>query len=133
MKFTKLFEKHKKAKNLVEKGVLTTEKQNFLLFDMTTHPLTNSSQKSKLIKKVQDSVLSKWANDVQRIEKVSFFYYFMVLTIIVQRVLALIYLAHASDVLENAFAPLSDEDYDVAMKRVRYLLGKTFYRVQTRM
>ena len=71
IKVTKLFEKHKKAKNLVEKGVLTTEKQNFLLFDMTTHPLTNSSQKSKLIKKVQDSVLSKWANDVQRIEKVS--------------------------------------------------------------
>merc|ERR1712061_173471 len=95
------------AKNLTEKGVLTTEKQNFLLFDMTTHPLTDSIQKSKLIKKVQDSVLSKWANDVQRIEK---------------RVLALIYLAHASDVLENAFAPLSDEDYDVAMKRVRYLL-----------
>jgi Golgi phosphoprotein 3 len=27
------------AKNLVEKGVLTTEKQNFLLFDMTTHPV----------------------------------------------------------------------------------------------
>ena len=53
----------------------------------------------------------------------------MVLTIIVQRVLALIYLAHASDVLENAFAPLSDEDYDVAMKRVRYLLGKTFQSV----
>ena len=52
----------------------------------------------------------------------------MVLMIIFQRVLALIYLAHASDVLENAFAPLSDEDYDVAMKRVRYLLGKTFYR-----
>lgn len=95
------------AKNLVEKGVLTTEKQNFLLFDMTTHPLTNSQSKSKLIKKVQDSVLSKWANDVGRMEK---------------RVLGLIYLAHASDVLENAFAPLSDEDYDVAMKRVRYLL-----------
>merc|ERR1719495_1378160 len=95
------------AKNLTEKGVLTTEKQNFLLFDMTTHPLTNSTTKSRLIKKVQDSVLSKWANDVQRIEK---------------RVLALIYLAHASDVLENVFAPLSDEDYDVAMKRVRYLL-----------
>lgn len=33
------------AKNLVEKGVLTTEKQNFLLFDMTTHPLTNSNIK----------------------------------------------------------------------------------------
>ena len=33
------------AKNLVEKGVLTTEKQNFLLFDMTTHPLTNNTLK----------------------------------------------------------------------------------------
>lgn len=95
------------AKNLVEKGVLTTEKQNFLLFDMTTHPLVNSVVKSKLIKKVQDSVLSKWVNDISRMDK---------------RTLALIYLAHASDVLENAFAPLSDEDYDVAMKRVRYLL-----------
>lgn len=95
------------AKNLVEKGVLTTEKQNFLLFDMTTHPLVNSQIKSKLIKKVQDSVLSKWVNDISRMDK---------------RTLALIYLAHASDVLENAFAPLSDEDYDVAMKRVRFLL-----------
>lgn len=95
------------AKNLVEKGVLTTEKQNFLLFDMTTHPLVNSTVKSRLIKKVQDSVLSKWTNDITRMDK---------------RTLALIYLAHASDVLENAFAPLSDEDYDVAMKRVRYLL-----------
>ena len=112
----------------MEKGVLTTEKQNFLLFDMTTHPLTNSSQKSKLIKKVQDSVLSKWANDVQRIEKVSIsFFVYVIFMVYFQRVLALIYLAHASDVLENAFAPLSDEDYDVAMKRVRYLLGKVFY------
>lgn len=40
------------AKNLVEKGVLTTEKQNFLLFDMTTHPLNDNSIKSKLVKKV---------------------------------------------------------------------------------
>ena len=47
------------AKNLTEKGVLTTEKQNFLLFDMTTHPLTDSTIKNKLIRKVQDAVLSK--------------------------------------------------------------------------
>ncbi|KAI8508047.1 PREDICTED: Golgi phosphoprotein 3-like [Branchiostoma belcheri] len=95
------------AKNLVEKGVLTTEKQNFLLFDMTTHPLVNSSSKQKLIKKVQDAVLSKWTNDPHRMDK---------------RLLGLIYMAHASDVLENAFAPLSDDDYEVAMKRVRELL-----------
>jgi len=95
------------AKNLVEKGVLTTEKQNFLLFDMITHPVTDNVQKTKLIKKVQESVLAKWVNDPHRMEK---------------RMLSLIFLAHSSDVLENAFAPLNDDDYDVAMKRVRDLL-----------
>lgn len=95
------------AKNLVEKGVLTTEKQNFFLFDMTTHPLHDGSMKQKLIKKVQETVLSRWTNDVHRMDK---------------RMVSLVVLAHASDVLENAFAPLSDQDYEVAMKRVRSLL-----------
>jgi Golgi phosphoprotein 3 len=99
------------AKNMCEKGVLTTEKQNFLLFDMTTHPLSDSNMKQKLIKKVQDSVLTRWTNDPQRMEK---------------RMLSLIVLAHASDVLENAFAPLTDDDYEVAMKRVRTLLELEF-------
>ena len=95
------------AKNLVEKGVCTTEKQTFLLFDMTTHPLTDSSVKQRLIKRIQDSVLSRWVNDAHRMDR---------------RVLSLIYMAHTSDVLENAFAPLSDEEYEMAMKRVRDLL-----------
>ncbi|XP_026075201.1 Golgi phosphoprotein 3-like [Carassius auratus] len=95
------------AKNLVEKGVLTTEKQNFLLFDMTTHPLTNNTIKQRLVRKVQEAVLEKWVNDPQRMDK---------------RVLALLFLAHSSDVLENAFAPLLDDQYDLAMKRVRVLL-----------
>ncbi len=95
------------AKNMTEKGVLTTEKQNFFLFDMTTHPVTDGSMKSKLVQKVQDAVLAKWVNDPHRMDK---------------RMLSLIFLAHASDVLENAFAPLNDDDYDVAMRRVRDLL-----------
>ncbi|KAA0196077.1 hypothetical protein HAZT_HAZT010151, partial [Hyalella azteca] len=95
------------AKNLVEKGVLTTEKQNFLVFDMTTHPLTDNLIKTKLVKKVQDAVLSRWAGEASRMDR---------------RILALLFLAHASDVLENAFSPLSDDDYEVAMKRVRDLL-----------
>lgn len=95
------------AKNLVEKSVLTTGKQNFVLFDMKTHPVQDDAFKSRLVKKVQEAVLSKWPNDVSKMDR---------------RMLALIYLAHASDVLENAFQPLSDEDYDVAMRRVRYLL-----------
>ncbi|CAH1982860.1 unnamed protein product [Acanthoscelides obtectus] len=99
------------AKNLVEKGVLTTEKQNFLFFDMTTHPLTDNVVKSRLIKKIQDSVLGKWVNNPQQMDK---------------RMLALIFLAHASDVLENAFAPLNDDDYELATKRVRKLLDLNF-------
>ena len=82
-----------------------------MLFDMTTHPLTDNQIKSKLVKRVQESVLSRWVNDPHRMDK---------------RMLALIYLAHASDVLENAFAPLSDDDYEVAMKRVRELLDLDF-------
>lgn len=74
---------------------------------MTTHPLVDSGTKSKLIKKVQDAVLSKWVNDPHRMDK---------------RLLALIILAHASDVLENAFVSLSDDDYEIAMRRVRELL-----------
>lgn len=89
----------------------TTEKQNFLLFDMTTHPLNDGNVKQKLVKRVQDGVLSRWVNDPQRMDR---------------RMLSLLYLAHASDVLENAFAPLSDDDYEVAMKRVRELLDLDF-------
>lgn len=86
---------------------MTTEKQNFVLFDMTTHPLTDTTTKQKLIKKVQDSVLSRWVNELERMDK---------------RSLALIILAHTSDVLENAFASLPDEEYDLAMKRVRQIV-----------
>jgi len=95
------------AKNLTEKGVLTTEKQNFLLFDMTTHPVTDGTAKQRLVRKVQDAVLTKWVNDPHRMDK---------------RQLSLLFLAHASDVLENAFAPLNDDDYDLAMRHVRFLL-----------
>jgi len=95
------------AKNLVEKGILTTEKQNFVVFDMTTHPLLDQCQKQGVIKKIQDTLLSRWINDPQRMDK---------------RALALVYLAQASEVLEHAFSSLSDEDYDLAMKRVRELL-----------
>ncbi len=45
-----------------------------------------------------------------------------------RRLLSLIYMAYSSDVLENAFAPLNDDDYELAMKRVRELmdLGKSY-------
>ncbi|KAL1227268.1 Golgi phosphoprotein, partial [Trichinella spiralis] len=62
-------------------------------------------------KKVQEALLSRWTNDVHRFNK---------------RMLSLIILAHSSDVLENCFAALSDEDYEIATKRVRQLLELDF-------
>uniref|UniRef100_A0A8C8RUJ9 Golgi phosphoprotein 3 like n=1 Tax=Pelusios castaneus TaxID=367368 RepID=A0A8C8RUJ9_9SAUR len=95
------------AKNLVEKGILTTEKQNFLLFDMTTHPVTNTTEKQRLVKKLQESVLDRWVNNPHRMDR---------------RTLALLVLAHSSDVLENVFTALADDKYDTAMNRSKDLL-----------
>jgi golgi phosphoprotein 3 len=99
------------AKNLTEKGVCTTEKQNYVVFDMTTHPVVDSQVKQRLMRRVQDGVLSRWTNDPQRWDK---------------RLLALIVLAQASDVLENALNSLNDDDYDLAMKRVRDFMDLDF-------
>jgi Golgi phosphoprotein 3 len=40
------------AKGLVDKGVLRTEKKNFVLFDMATHPVADVSVKANLMKRV---------------------------------------------------------------------------------
>lgn len=55
--------------------------------------------------------MSEWINDPQRMDR---------------RTAALLFLAHASDVLENAFAPLPDEEYELATWRVRKLLDLDF-------
>lgn len=40
------------AKGLVDKGVLRTEKRNFLLFDMATHPVADVNIKEDVMKRV---------------------------------------------------------------------------------
>ncbi|XP_042202592.1 Golgi phosphoprotein 3-like [Callorhinchus milii] len=96
------------AKGLVEKGVLTTEKQNFLLFDMTTHPVvTDDTVKRRLLRRAQGAFLDQWTGGPQRMEP---------------RLLALLVLAHGSDVLENALVPLADDQYELAASRSRQLL-----------
>jgi len=97
------------AKGLVEKGVLTSEKTDFLLFNMVSHPIKPDQifVKTNILRKVQSAVLDKWTNDVQKLNK---------------RWLALIILAHGSDVLENAFDPLNDEQHELAWTRVNNIL-----------
>jgi hypothetical protein len=40
------------AKGLVDKGILRTEKRNFLLFDMATHPVADPASKDEIRKRV---------------------------------------------------------------------------------
>ncbi|KAL5110071.1 Golgi phosphoprotein 3-like [Taenia crassiceps] len=99
------------AKNLVEKGVCSTEKQNFILFDMTTHPLINTPAKQLIMQRINDALLSNWTSDIQRMDR---------------RVLSLIIVSQRADVLENAFLTLSNQDYNTAAKHVRTLLDLNY-------
>ena len=40
------------AKGLVDKGILRTEKRNFLLFDMATHPIADMNAKEDVMRRV---------------------------------------------------------------------------------
>ncbi|KAJ1898010.1 hypothetical protein LPJ81_004424 [Coemansia sp. IMI 209127] len=44
------------AKGLVDKGILRTEKRNFLFFDMATHPIQDPRAKDEVIMRVFDSL-----------------------------------------------------------------------------
>lgn len=39
------------AKGLVDKGILRTEKRNFLLFDMATHPIADMNAKEDVLRR----------------------------------------------------------------------------------
>jgi Golgi phosphoprotein 3 len=47
------------AKGLVDKGILRTEKHNFLFFDMATHPLSDADAKSDIRVRVIDALTGK--------------------------------------------------------------------------
>lgn len=97
------------AKGLVEKGILTSEKQDFLLFNMIAHPIKPSEVQTKhnIIRKVQSTVLERWTNDVAKLDK---------------RSLALLLLCHGSDILENCFDPLNDDQHELAWTRMSNIL-----------
>lgn len=49
------------AKGLVDKGVLRTEKKNFLLFDMATHPVSDPTYKEDVLRRVLSLLSSRTA------------------------------------------------------------------------
>ena len=49
------------AKGLVDKGVLRTEKRNFLLFDMATHPIADINAKEDVMRRTLSLLTAKTA------------------------------------------------------------------------
>ncbi|OUM64602.1 hypothetical protein PIROE2DRAFT_42397 [Piromyces sp. E2] len=91
------------AKGLVDKGVLRTEKKNFVLFDMATHPVADFSVKERLIQRVINVLLGR----VSKPDK---------------RTIAMLCSAYAADVLDNALIGLNPNQKEAAYQKVDELL-----------
>ena len=99
------------AKGLVDKGVLRTEKRNFLLFDMATHPIADMRTKESIISRlvtlltfttttVPASALPKEGTQART-----------------TRAVCLAVAAYAASVLDNAFGRLTYEEREGAFQR----------------
>jgi Golgi phosphoprotein 3 len=91
------------AKGLVDKGVLRTEKRNFVLFDMPTHPLADHRVKDALIKRVIDALLDRGPPASRK-------------------TIALVCAAYAANVLENVMGGLTHAQREAAVQRADNLL-----------
>lgn len=86
------------AKGLVDKGILRTEKQNFFLFDMATHPVDDTAVKAALCRRVNVFLTS---NSLQLPSSPGFD---EKLPLKYLRTVALVTCSFAATVLENAFS-----------------------------
>lgn len=106
------------AKGLVDKGVLRTEKRNFLLFDMATHPVADMRTKEAIISRlvtlltsttsaVPATALGKEGTQARALRAVS-----------------LACAAYAASVLDNAFGRLTYEEREAAFQRCDDILAE---------
>lgn len=107
------------AKGLVDKGVLRTEKKNFLLFDMATHPIVDTVSKRDAIERVLALANPNTvALDMNKLYKNPN------IRARVTRSVALLLSGYAASVLENAFATLSYDTREEAFMRTDELLNE---------
>ncbi|KAL9942364.1 Vacuolar protein sorting-associated protein 74 [Verticillium nonalfalfae] len=105
------------AKGLVDKGILRTEKRNFLLFDMATHPVADGGAKEEIRRRVrlvltQRTIVLPPSQFLP--ESLDFRYV---------RTLAMVCAAYAANVLENALTPLGHEARERAFAQTDELLA----------
>lgn len=86
------------AKGLVDKGVLRTEKHSFGLFDMATHPVSNTTVKQDLIRRTMNTCLGR--GQVPTLRSV-----------------ALVCAASSANVLENILGNLSYSERETAFNK----------------
>lgn len=104
------------AKGLVDKGVLRTEKRNFLLFDMATHPVADIRTKEGIISRVT-SLLTSTSSAVppSALDKEGTQARCM-------RAVCLAAAAYAASVLDNGFGRLTYEEREAAFQRCEDLI-----------
>ncbi|UZJ52180.1 hypothetical protein CBS101457_001500 [Exobasidium rhododendri] len=109
------------AKGLVDKGILRTEKRNFLLFDMATHPVADSSAKDAVLRRVLSLLTSTnttvHSHLLYREEKKQIIFPTM-------RALCLLCCSFSANVLENALTHLSYDARETAFQKVDDLLSE---------
>ncbi|KAF7359918.1 Vacuolar protein sorting-associated protein 74 [Mycena venus] len=106
------------AKGLVDKGVLRTEKRNFLLFDMATHPVADAHVKAGVVNRVValltsgTSAVPSSALDAEGTQCRTL------------RAVCLACAAYTASVLDNAFGRLGYEEREAAFGRCDEILGE---------
>ena len=106
------------AKGLVDKGILRTEKRNFLLFDMATHPVADGGAKDDLRRRVRAML----TNRTVVLPASQFLPEEMDFRFV--RTIAMVCAAYAANVLENALATLGHETRERAFAQVDELLAE---------
>ena len=105
------------AKGLVDKGILRTEKRNFLLFDMATHPVADGGAKEEIRRRVRNVLTQRTVvlNGSQFLPETLEFRY--------TRTIAMTCAAYAANVLENALSTLGHEARERAFAQTDELLA----------
>lgn len=105
------------AKGLVDKGILRTERKNFLIFDMPTHPLADANTKNDIVKRIL-SLLAARTTQLPTTDKFpdSTKYKYL-------RSIALVAASYAANVLENVLVSLGYDQRDRAFGRADEILA----------
>lgn len=113
------------AKGLVDKGVLRTEKKNFVLFDMATHPVADHTSKEQILQRVINTLLGRSGttvstNNLPNLPSAN--PAGMDTGLPDRRTVALLCAAYAANVLDNALVNLSFGQREQCYRKVDDLM-----------